>query len=130
MRIEKLAELFLIMQFDKMNTELLLQEFSDEKFVQDTINQICKDFSRSGWDIGSNLFQGILTKDEIEEWIAEKLVEIMKMGETQLLQLIYLIDIPEKEFLSITPESNFPQLLAEKILLKEAYKVYLRRKFS
>jgi hypothetical protein len=130
MRIEKLAELFLIMQFDKMNTELLLQEFSDEKFVQDTINQICKDFSRCGWDIDSDLFQGKLTKDEIEELIAEKLVEIMKIGETQLLQLIYLIDIPEKEFLSITPESNFPQLLAEKILLKEAYKVYLRSRYS
>jgi hypothetical protein len=113
-----------------MFSELLLQEFSNEKFVQDTINQICKDFSRCGWDIDSDLFQGKLRKDEIEDLIAEKLVEIMKMGETQLLQLIYLIDIPEKEFLSITSESNFPQLLAEKIVLKEAYKVYLRSRYS
>jgi hypothetical protein len=54
----------------------------------------------------------------------------MKFGETQLLQLIYIIDIPEKEFLSIISQSNFPQLLAEKIVLKEAYKVYLRSRYS
>jgi hypothetical protein len=130
MRIEKLAELFLIMQFDKMNTELLLQEFSNEKFVQDTINQIDKDFSRCGWDLDSVLLNSNLVKTEIEELLAEKLVEIMKLGETQLLQLIYIIDIPEKEFLSIISESNFPQLLAEKIVLKEAYKVYLRSRYS
>lgn len=113
-----------------MNTELLIQEFSNEKFVQDTVNQICKDFSRCGCDLDSNLFNQSLVKSEIEELLAEKLVEIMKFGETQLFQLTYIIDIPEKEFLSIVSEPNFPKLLAEKIVLKEAYKVYLRAKFS
>ena len=113
-----------------MNSEILIQEFSNEKFVQDTVIQICKDFSRCGWDLDSVLLNSILVKTEIEELLAEKLVEIMKYGETQLLQLIYIIDIPEKEFLSIISESNFPQLLAEKIVLKEAYKVYLRSRFS
>ena len=112
-----------------MNSELLIQEFSNEKFVQDTVNQICKDFSRCGWDLDSVYFSRPLVKTEIEELLAEKLVEIMKFGETQLLQLIYIIDIPEKEFLSITSQPNFPQLLAEKIVLKEAYKVYLRSRF-
>ena len=113
-----------------MNSELLIQELSNEKFVQDTVNQICKDFSRCGWDLDSDLLNRKLVKTEIEELLSEKLVEIMKYGETQLLQLIYIIDIPEKEFLSITTQPNFPQLLAEKIVLKEAYKVYLRSKFS
>ena len=113
-----------------MNSEILIQEFSNEKFVQDTVIQICKDFSRCGWDLDSVLLNSILVKTEIEELLAEKLVEIKKYGETQLLQLIYIIDIPEKEFLSIISESNFPQLLAEKIVLKEAYKVYLRSRFS
>ena len=113
-----------------MNSEILIQEFSNEKFVQDTVIQICKDFSRCGWDLDSVLLNSNLVKTEIEELLAEKLVEIMKLGETQLLQLIYIIDIPEKEFLSIISESNFPQLLAEKIVLKEAYKVYLRSRFS
>ena len=113
-----------------MNSELLIQELSNEKFVQDTVNQICKDFARCGWGIDSVFLDRTLVKDEIEELLAEKLVEIMKFGETQLLQLIYIIDIPEKEFLSIISQSNFPQLLAEKIVLKEAYKVYLRSRYS
>lgn len=113
-----------------MNLELLIQELSNEKFVQDTVNQICKDFSRCGWDLDSVIFSRRLVKTEIEELITEKLVEIMQYEETQLLQLIYIIDIPEKEFLSITTQPNFPQLLAEKIVLKEACKVYLRSKFS
>ena len=113
-----------------MNENLLIQEFSNEKFVQDTVNQICKDFSRCGWELDSVSFNRTLVKTEIEELLVEKLVEIMRHGETQLLQLIYIIDIPEKEFLSITSQPNFPQLLAEKIVLKEAYKVYLRSKFS
>ena len=113
-----------------MTTEILIQELSNEKFVQDTVNQICKDFARCGWGIDSVFLVRTLVKNEIEELLAEKLVEIMKYGETQLLQLIYIIDIPEKEFLSIISEPNFPQLLAEKIVLKEAYKVYLRSRFS
>lgn len=113
-----------------MNSEILIQEFSKEKFVHDTVNQICKDFSRCGWSIDSVFLDRTLVKDEIEELLAEKLVEIMKYGETQLLQLIYIIDISEKEFLSIISQSNFPQLLAEKIVLKEAYKVYLRSRYS
>jgi hypothetical protein len=83
-----------------MNSDILIQEFSKEKFVHDTVNQICKDFSRCGWGIDSVFLDRTLVKDEIEELLAEKLVEIMKFGETQLLQLIYIIDIPEKEFLS------------------------------
>ncbi len=113
-----------------MNSDILIQEFSKEKFVHDTVNQICKDFSRCGWGIDSVFLDRTLVKDEIEELLAEKLVEIMKFGETQLLQLIYIIDIPEKEFLSIISQPNFPQLLAEKIVLKEAYKVYLRSRYS
>jgi len=54
----------------------------------------------------------------------------MKHGESQLLQLIYIIDIPEKEFLSSVTQKEVVQILSEKILLKEANKVYLRRKFS
>ncbi len=113
-----------------MNTELVINEFSNKQFVQDTLLQIQKDFSRCGWEIDSSRLNQRLTKVELEELIGEKLVEIMKHGESQLLQLIYIIDIPEKEFLSSVTQKEVVQILSEKILLKEAYKVYLRRKFS
>ena len=71
-----------------------------------------------------------LLKEEIERLIAQLLVDIMKQGETRLLQLLYTIDLSEKEFLHITSDPNFVQLLSEKILFREAYKVFLRAKFS
>jgi hypothetical protein len=54
----------------------------------------------------------------------------MKEGETRLLQLLYTIDLSEKEFLSLTTEPDFLKLLSEKILFREAYKVFLRAKFK
>jgi hypothetical protein len=54
----------------------------------------------------------------------------MTEGETRLLQLLYTIDLTEKEFLSITMDRDFLKLLSEKILFREAYKVFLRDKFS
>jgi hypothetical protein len=54
----------------------------------------------------------------------------MQEGETRLLQLLYTIDLPEKEFLSLTTQADFLALLSQRILFREAYKVYLRKKFS
>lgn len=66
----------------------------------------------------------------IEANIAQQLVELMKEGETRLLQLLYTIDLPENEFLHLTKEPDFLRLISQRILLREAYKVFLRRKFS
>jgi hypothetical protein len=54
----------------------------------------------------------------------------MQEGETRLLQLLYTIDFPEKEFLSLTTQADFLAQLSQRILFREAYKVYLRKKFS
>lgn len=66
-----------------MKTEILFQEFSNKKFVQDTISQICKDFSRWGWGLGSDLLNCTLVKTEIEELLAEKLLEIKRNVDLQ-----------------------------------------------
>jgi hypothetical protein len=113
-----------------MNVQLVINELMNEHFVRDTLLQIQKDFLRCGWEFDSEIIEKRISKSEIEEFLANKLAEIMKHGESQLLQLIYIIDIPEKEFLKIVSQPNILQNLAEKILLKEAYKVYLRRKYS
>jgi hypothetical protein len=70
------------------------------------------------------------TKEEIELFIADHLVEILKFGETRLLQLLYTIDLSEKEFLHLTTQADFLAELSRKILFREAYKVFLRSKFS
>jgi hypothetical protein len=104
--------------------------FDNEAFILKTQQQISKDFAKYNLNFDSNFENTVYTKGQIELQIADNLVELMKEGETRLLQLLYTIDVSEKEFLSITIDPNFIQLLAEKILFREAYKIFLRTKFS
>ena len=116
--------------FMSMNTDLLLPEFSNEAFVLNTQKQLAKDFGQNGFYFSEAFSEVSFSRDEIEQVVAEQLMEIMRLSETKLLQLLYTIDLPEKEFFSILGKSNFLQELAAKIVFKEAYKVYLRNRFS
>ncbi len=102
----------------------------NEEFILKTQQQIAKDFAKFNLPFPENFQNLAYSKESIESLISEQIAEIMKEGETRLLQLLYTIDISEKQFLKITTEHNFIQLLAEKILFREAYKVFLRAKYS
>jgi hypothetical protein len=108
----------------------LKKYFDNETFVIKTQQQIVKDFAKLNLFFSSNFENQALSKDEIELQIGQQLVELMKEGETRLLQLLYTIDLSEKEFLRLTTEANFIEELSKKILFREAYKIYLRIKFS
>jgi hypothetical protein len=104
--------------------------FDNQQFVLKTQQQIAKDFAKFNLYFLDSFEIEVTTKEEIERLIGQLLVDLMKQGETRLLQLLYTIDLAEKEFLHITTNPNFVQLLSEKILFREAYKVFLRTKFS
>lgn len=104
--------------------------FDNQQFVLKTQQQIAKDFAKFNLYFSDSFEIEPISKDEIERLIGQLLVDLMKQGETRLLQLLYTIDLSEKEFLHITTDPNFIQLLSEKILFREAYKVFLRTKFS
>ncbi len=116
--------------FMSMNTDLLLPEFSNKGFVLNTQKQLAKDFGQNGFYFSDAFSEVSFSRQEIEQVVAEQLMEIMRLGETKLLQLLYTIDLPEKEFFSILGKPNFLQELSAKIVFKEAYKVYLRKRFS
>lgn len=107
----------------------LQKQLSDKDFVLNTQRQIAKDFEKFHLSFTESFLDAALSKTEIESLIAERISALMKEGETRLLQLLYTIDLPEKEFLVLTTEPNFLQLLSEKILFREAYKVFLRSRF-
>jgi hypothetical protein len=115
---------------DLINFSNLNSYFDNEAFVLKTQQQIVKDFAKFNLLFPEDFEKNVFTKEAIERLISEQVTDLMKEGETRLLQLLYTIDLSEKEFLSITTNSNFLQLLSEKILLREAYKVYLRSRFS
>jgi hypothetical protein len=104
--------------------------FDNEAFVLKTQQQIAKDFATYHLHFSDNFKNIALPKDEIESRIAEQLTILMKEGETRLLQLLYTIDLPEKEFLALATQPDFLARISERILLREAYKVYLRMRFS
>ncbi len=112
-----------------MNDESLISYFSNEDFVLKTQQQIHNDFAKFNLEFPENFIFDPWPKEKIEEIIQEKLKEIMPFGETRLLQLLYTIDIPEKQFLSLITEPNFLVLIAEAILKREALKVYFRSKY-
>ena len=108
--------------------ELEIQwKFAD--FVLKTQRQIAKDFAGSGFDFDPSFISNELSKDEIIDAIGTQLENVMKLGETTLLQLLYQIDVPQSTFLSLIGSDDFLQELSEIILRREAYKVYLRSKF-
>lgn len=111
--------------YDRLNSY-----FQNQQFVLKTQQQIAKDFAKFNLYFSDSFEIEPTSKDEIERLMGQLLVDVMRQGETRLLQLLYTIDISEKEFLHITTDPNFIQLLSEKILYREAYKVYLRTKFS
>ena len=102
----------------------------NEEFILKTQQQIAKDFAKFNLFFEESFERESHSKEEIEHLIAPLIVDLMKQGETRLLQLLYTIDVAEKDFLHLTTQPNFVQELAHKVLYREAYKVYLRMKFS
>jgi 2-oxoglutarate dehydrogenase complex dehydrogenase (E1) component-like enzyme len=103
---------------------------ADKEFVLKTQQQIARDFSKFNLTFDQEFEESAYEKERIEAMVAQRISQLMTEGESRLLQLLYTIDLSEKEFLVLTAEPNFIQLLAEKILFREAYKVFLRSKFS
>lgn len=107
----------------------LLRHLEVPDFVLKTQQQIHKDFSMQGLEISDELNDSELTYDGIHSIVSSGLEGVMRQGESILLQLNYQIDIPQQQFLdAITSENPITQL-AELIIRREAYKVYLRTKF-
>ena len=110
--------------------QALQQSLNDADFVIKTQEQIAKDFGKFNLFFPEEFRTTALTKEAIESLLAERIADLMQEGETRLLQLLYTIDLPEKEFLSLTTQADFLAQLSERILFREAYKIYLRKKYS
>lgn len=107
----------------------LEQELKSVDFVLATQGQIAKDFGMSGIDFDPTFASDPLDYDALQEILEDRISRIMQLGERQLLQLLYQIDVPQQDFLALTTEANFLPQLSNLIIRREAYKVYLRRKF-
>lgn len=112
-----------------LSDEELQLQFQTVDFILKTQQQISKDFYSSSIQFEQSFETTELAYQEILEEVATKLEEIIRLGETQLLQLLYQIDISQNQFLKLVNREDFLFRLSELIVRREAYKVFLRSKF-
>ena len=111
------------------NTQLET-EFKSSDFILKTQQQIAKDFGASGIDFDDNFGLKPLSYLEMIDLVSVKFSDIMTLGEMQTLQLLYQIDIPQEDFLGLTTDPDFLSKMSVLIIRREAYKIYLRNKYS
>ena len=108
----------------------LKSELSQVEFVLKTQRQLIKDFGLTGIDFPAD-FQSIPQDfDRLIFEISARLKELQSMNPTAFDQLLYRIDIPETILPDLARSDDFHSSLAEVVLKREAYKVFLRSKYS
>ena len=107
----------------------ILNEFESSEFILKTQRQIAKNLVKFSISVDPGFLENVLTYDSILLGMEPKLAELMQSGEQQFLQYLYLVDLPEIEFLNLLNDPEFLPKISELILKREAYKVYLRAKF-
>ena len=112
-----------------ISLQALKVEFESTDFVLKTQRQIAKDFGTSGIDFNESFEKEELSLENLLEIVGVKLDELMQLGETSTLQLLYKIDIPQQDFLALTNDPHFITKMSDLVVKREAYKVYLRSKY-
>lgn len=109
----------------------LQSEWNKLDFIQKTVAQIDKDFSGfTDAHIGENIDLSRDVSAEIIQHIKENLIAMEHENPASIPQLIYVIDLPEEIFQSIYQNScSIHHDLAQCILLREAYKVWMRGRY-
>jgi len=109
----------------------LKNEWNKLDFIQKIVSQINKDFAGfTNSHIGENIDLSGDISSEIIQHIKENLTKLEQENPASIPQLIYLIDLPEEIFESIYQNSSSINYdLAQCILLREAYKVWMRTRY-
>ncbi len=118
------------MKTDLKRKSDLTRAMRDDSFVLKTKQQLIKDFAKVNIKFPNNFEFDITDRLEIERLVANEVVTLMERSERHLLQLLYVVDLSEKVFLKLTTQSDFLAKIAEHILYREAYKVWLRANYS
>ncbi len=113
-----------------MNPKVLNQELKSEDFVLKTQRQIAKDFGTAGIDFSSSFQSVPMEVDRLILDISIRLKELHATSTGGFSQLLYQIDLPESILPDLARTNDFYSSLAEAVLKREAYKVFLRSKFS
>lgn len=71
-----------------LTDQQLLERFQNTDFVLKTQAQIAKDFERLGYETPDNLKNTALSFEDLIDAVADMLIDVVKLGESQTLQLL------------------------------------------
>ena len=113
-----------------MNLEIINQELTSDEFVLKTQQQIAKDFGTAGIAFPDDFVSVARVISHLNCEVSSRLRELNTTSSSTFSQLLYQIDIPESILSDLSRSDDYFQRLAEIVIKREAYKVFLRRKFS
>ena len=111
-----------------INTDLLLSEAEKENLYDKLIEQINKDFNFANEAID---FPQSTTPYELKVQLHEKIYRLIQYKYTELLNLLYIIDVPEENIKQLQgmDTTELAEQIAYLILRREWMKVWFRNRF-
>ncbi len=117
------------MQINFSNSKELLQTAIEEELYEKLVNQLKKDFSLA--NIFIDFSENIKTY-ELQTLILEKIYVLIMEKFSEYLNLLYIIDVPERAFkeIKVTDVVEISEQVTFLILKRELQKVWLKKKYS
>ncbi|WP_412464941.1 hypothetical protein [Flavobacterium mekongense] len=111
-----------------INTDQLLSEAEKENLYSKLIEQLNKDFNFANEAVD---FPQSTTPDELKVQLHEKIYRLIQYKYTELLNLLYIIDVPEENIKQLQgmDTAELSQQIAYLILRREWMKVWFRNRY-
>ncbi len=111
------------------NSTVLLQHANQKQFYKKLVQQLQKDFSLANIDIA---LDENLSPESLKTLIHEKLYHLLLERFSEYLNLLYVIDVPEKAFkdISMTDVVEVAEQVTFLILKRELEKVLWKNKYT
>jgi len=117
------------MKIDFLNSTALLQNAQEGKLYTKLVIQLKKDFGLA--NIAVDLADDVNPKD-LQTFLHEKIYYLILEKFTDYLNLLYIIDVPEKAFkqIQVTDVVEVAEQVSFLVLRRELQKVWLKEKYS
>lgn len=111
-----------------INTDLLLSEAEKENLYAKLIEQLNKDFNFANEAVD---FPQSTTPYELKVQLHEKIYRLIQYKYTELLNLLYIIDVPEENIKQLQgmDTAELSEQIAYLILRREWMKVWFRNRY-
>ena len=117
------------MTFDFSDSKSLLQKAKEAQLYDKLVVQLDKDFVLA--NIFFELPEGI-PSEKLENTLHEKIYVLLMEKFSEYLNLLYVVDVPEKSFkkVKVTDTVEVAEQVSFLILKRELQKVWLKQKYS